>query len=138
MNPGQKVTPASALTVADASAVSAAVESALSVNTRRAYAAGWDAWQEFAATRGWPAMPPRPEQVASWAVAMDADGLSPPSIRCRLAALAFARRVAPLALRPDHPPTTAELVKQTLRGLVRQRNHRPKQSAPVTPDISGC
>jgi len=26
-------------------------------------------------------------------------------------------------------------VKQTLRGIVRKRNHRPKQSAPVTPDI---
>jgi len=26
-------------------------------------------------------------------------------------------------------------VKQTLRGIVRQRNHRPRQSAPVTPDI---
>jgi len=56
----------SALTVADASAVSAVVESALSANTRRAYAAGWSAWQSFAATRGWPAMPPTPEQVAAW------------------------------------------------------------------------
>jgi len=48
----QNVTRASALTVEDASAVQSAVESALSANTRRAYAAGWNAWQEFAATRG--------------------------------------------------------------------------------------
>jgi len=131
----QRVTPASALAVEDASAVSAAVESALSANTRRAYAAGWSAWQSFAKARGWPAMPPLPEQVAAWAVAMNAEGLTPPSVRCRLAALAFTCRVVPLALRPDHPPTQAELVKQTLRGIVRQRNHRSRQSAPVTPDI---
>jgi len=125
----------SALAAADASSVSAAVESALSQNTRRAYAAGWSAWQSFASSRGWPAMPPRPEQVAASAVAMDADGMKPPSARCRLAALAFACRVAPAHLRPDSPPTSAKLVRQTLRGLVRQRNHRPRQSPPVTPDI---
>jgi len=135
MKPQLPSTAASALTVADASAVSAAVDSALSQNTRRAYAAGWNAWQSFAGKRGWPALPPTPEQVAAWCVAMAESGLSPPSIRCRLAALAFACRVAPAHLRPEHPPTQAELVKQTLRGLVRQRNHRPCQSAPVTPDI---
>jgi len=42
---------------------------------------------------------------------------------------------APADLRPVSPPTEAEIVKQTLRGIVRKRNHRPKQSAPVTPDI---
>jgi len=127
--------PEGALTVADAAAVSSAVESALSSNTRRAYAAGWRAWQDFAATRGWAPMPPTPEQVAAWCAAMSESGLSPPSVRCRLAALAFACRVAPVALRPEHPPTGAELVRQMLRGIVRQRNHRPRQSAPVTPDI---
>jgi len=64
-------------------------------------------------------MPPTAEQVAAWTVAMDSAGLTPPSIRCRLAALAFACRVAPAHLCPDHPPTQAELVKQTLRGIVR-------------------
>jgi len=132
----QNAKPASALTVADSSAVSAAVTAALSDNTVRAYAAGFAAWQDFAATRGWAPMPCSPDQVAAWAVAMDADGLATPSIRCRLAALAFACRVAPHRLRPDHPPT--QLVKHPLRGLVRQRNHRPRQSAQVTPDISGC
>jgi len=138
MKPQLPSATASALTVADASAVSAALENPLSVNTRRAYAAGFAAWQKFAATRGWPAMPPRPEQVAARCVAMSESGLMPPSVRCRLAALAFACRVAPVALRPVSPPTEAKLVKQTLRGLVCQRNHRPRQSAPVTPDISGC
>jgi len=128
----------SALAVEVSSAVQAAVDSALSKNTRRAYAAGFAAWSEFAETRGWPAMPPMPEQVAAWAVAMADAGLSPPSIRCRLAALAFACRVSPSHLRPEHPPRQSEMVQQTLRGIVRVRNHRPRQSAPVTPDISGC
>jgi len=69
---------------------------------------------------------------------MDSDGMKLTSIRCRLASLAFACRAAPAHLRPDTPPTNAELVRQTLRGLVRQRNHRPKQSAPVTPDIGAA
>jgi len=103
---------------------------------RQQYTAGWNAWQEFAATRGSPAMPPSPEQVAAWAAAMASAGLTPPSIRRRLAVLAFACRVAPAHLRPVSPPTSAELVKLTLRGIVRQRKHRPRQSAPVTPDIS--
>jgi len=80
-------------------------------------------------------MLPSPEQVAAWAVAMASAGLTPPSIRCRLAALAFACRVALAHPRPGNPPTTAELVRQTLRGIVRQCNHRPRQTAPVTPDI---
>jgi len=52
MNRMQQVARPSALTVEDSSAVSAAVENALSKNTRRAYAAGWNAWQSFAETRG--------------------------------------------------------------------------------------
>jgi len=127
-----------ALAVEDSSAVQAAVDSALSKNTRRAYAAGFAAWSEFTETRGWPAMPPMPEQVSAWSASVAGAGLSPSSIRCRLAALAFACRVAPEHLRLEHPPTGAELVGQTLRGIVRQRNHRPRQSVPVTPDISGC
>jgi len=74
-------------------------------------------------------------QTQPQCVAMSESSLTPPSIRCRLAALAFACRVAPVALRLVSPPTTAELVRQTLRGLVRQRKHRPRQSASATPDI---
>jgi len=135
MKIARKAAPVGALTVEDAAAVMVAVESALSVNTRRAYAAGWRSWQSFASSRGWSAMPPAPDQVAAWCVAMDSDGMTPPSICCRFASLAFACRVAPEHRRLDQPPTTAELVRQTLRGLVRLRKHRPKQSAPVTPDL---
>jgi len=56
MNARLPSTAASAL--ADSSAVAAAVGSAFSVNTRRAYAAGFGAWQSFTATRGWAPMPP--------------------------------------------------------------------------------
>jgi len=57
------------------------------------------------------------------------------SVQAKLAALACACCVAPEAVRPTSPPTQAEIVRQTLRGIVRGRKHRTRQSAPVPPDI---
>ena len=106
--------------------VAAAVDDALSPNTRRAYSSAWSAWTAFCEARGWSALPGAPCHVALYLAARLDAGASMPTLRLALAAISKEHsRAGQLS------PASHSDVKSAMRGFARQRGGRQRQAKPL-------
>jgi site-specific recombinase XerD len=95
--------------------------------TRRAYRSDWGIFATWCAARGAVALPAAPETVAAFLAAEADTGAKPSTITRRSAAIRYAH-----ALAGHEPPTAAEAVKTTMRGIRRTHRTAPAQKAPAT------
>ena len=117
---------AAALSAADRDRVRKALAAALAPNTRRAYLGHWDAFRAWAERQGYASAPAAPAAVAAHLAAI-AETAGASTLKVRRAAIGAAHRAAGL---PD--PTTSELVKRALSGLVKQAARPVRQASPLT------
>lgn len=114
------------LSVDDRNKVKSAVAASLATSTRRAYLGHWNAFVDWAGRHNYDAYPAAPETVAAHLAGMAATS-SVSTLRVRRAAIGSVHRAMGL---PD--PTTDELVKRALGGLVRKLGTAPSQAPPLT------
>lgn len=95
-------------------------------STLRAYRTDWAAFSAWCDTRGLRALPASAETVAAFLAAEADSGRKTSSIRRRVAAIRLAHRLS-----GQESPTTAELVRGTLRGIARTHGSAPNQKAPA-------
>ncbi|MYA89061.1 MAG: hypothetical protein F4X97_11550, partial [Boseongicola sp. SB0662_bin_57] len=110
----------------------AAIRDSKSANTVRAYRAAWKKWEAWAIEHGKTAMPAQPDAVALFLAARAVDGMSVPSLRLSVAAIAAAHDTAGHA-----NPCADRVVKTAMKGLVRQAAQAgasQKQAAALTVD----
>ena len=99
-------------------------------STLRGYRSDWSEFCAWCESRAYPALPAVPEAVASY-IAECASRLKVGSIQRRLNAIAEAHKAAGLA-----SPTSAGIVKNTMKGIRRTIGTAPIQKAPaLTGDI---
>jgi integrase len=94
-------------------------------STLRAYASCWCDWTLWAEAHAVPALPANPVDVGAY-LAYKARGVSPASLRLRLAAIAAAHRAAGLADTSKDPT-----VKAVLRGIQRTRRVEARRKTPL-------
>ena len=97
--------------------------------TRRAYRSDFDLFRSWCESKGVPALPAAPEVVAAFLAAEATRGTKTSTISRRLAAIRYAHKLA-----GHEPPTNAEAVKATLRGIRRTAGSTPARKAPATAD----
>jgi site-specific recombinase XerD len=117
-----------------ASAVDAAVDFAQasrSPATRRAYESDFRDFEGWCAAHGASALPATPAAVAAYVGALGAGRrFKASTITRRISAITFAHRQA-----GQEPPTSAELVRATIKGLRNTLGTRPAKKAPLTADL---
>ena len=97
--------------------------------TRRAYRSDFALFRSWCETKGVPALPAAPAAVAAFLAAEANRGTKASTIGRRLAAIRYAHKLAGY-----EPPTNAEAVKATLRGIRRSAASAPVRKAPATAD----
>ena len=97
--------------------------------TRRAYRSDFDQSRAWCEAKRVPALPASPEAVAAFLAAEANLGAKVATIGRRLAAIRYAHKLA-----GHEPPTNAEAVKATLRGIRRTAGGAPARKAPATAD----
>ena len=114
-------------------AVAGAVESAkgyigasIAANTQRAYRGQWQAFAAWCESAKLPAMPAAPETVAAYLARLADAGKKAATIDSARAAIRKAHETA-----GQDDPTARPLVKQTLKGIRREKGTAPVQKAPV-------
>src|SRR5262249_30542762 len=99
--------------------------------TRAAYRSDFASFRAYCLARGIDALPALPETVAAYLASEAEAGLKPPTIGRRCAAIRHAHKLAGY-----EPPTNAEGVKATLRGIRRAIGAAPKRKAPALAEIA--
>ena len=128
--PGERAS----LTGADAGNLSAILNHEVARNTVKNYRIQWRRFIVWALSRGMPAMPASPTQVAAYlAERVEEHGHRPATLRVAAAAIAFVHRTAGL----DDPCATLE-VKRTLRGATRKAGRGQKQAEGLTAEGLGA
>ena len=95
--------------------------------TRRAYRSDFGRFAAWCAARGAAALPAAPEAVAAFLASEAGAGAKPATLARRVAAIRYAHRLA-----GHEPPTSAEAVRATLRGIRRTMGAAPARKAPAT------
>ena len=98
-------------------------------STRRAYESDWRIFAAWCEARGTDALPAAPEVVATFLAAQASSGVRASTLGRRVAAIRYAH-----AVRGVESPTTAAVVKATLRGIRRTIGTAPHQKAALTAD----
>jgi integrase len=102
-------------------------------STRRAYASDWQRWLAWCADRGVRPLPADPELVALFCASAASEGLTPPTITRRLAAIGAAHRAA------GHPPPQAAegggVILEVMAGIRRSRAEPPTRKAAADADV---
>ena len=125
--------PAGSLVTVEIETVRAYAEAEKAVNTRRGYSSDWAIFRAWCATKGHAALPATPGTVAAFLASQAGEGIKAATISRRCAAVGYAHRLAGIT----EPPTAAELVRATLRGIRRTIGTAPEQKAPATADVIG-
>jgi site-specific recombinase XerD len=99
--------------------------------TRAAYKSDFAAFQKWCSRRGVSLLPAMPETIAGFLAAEAEAGLKPATIGRRCAAIRYAHKLAGY-----EPPTNAECVRATLRGIRRTKGVTPARKAPATAEIA--
>ncbi|WKA31590.1 site-specific integrase [Bradyrhizobium roseum] len=99
-------------------------------NTRRAYGADWADFTAWADTVNLNSMPAEPATVARYLAQLADGGKKASTIQRRVAAIRAAHKAA-----GHEPPTNAEGVKATMRGIRRRLGARPTRKAPATAEV---
>jgi Phage integrase, N-terminal SAM-like domain len=100
-------------------------------STRKAYRSDFAAFTAWCGSRGVASLPATPETVAAYLTAEAEAGLKPSTIGRRCAAIGHAHKLA-----GDEPPTNAEGVKATLRGIRRAIGAAPARKAPAVAEVT--
>jgi site-specific recombinase XerD len=95
-------------------------------STRAAYRSDFAAFQSWCSRHGVASLPAAPETVAGFLAAEAEAGRKPATIGRRCAAIRYAHKLAGI-----EPPTHAEAVKATLRGIRRSLGTAPARKAPA-------
>jgi site-specific recombinase XerD len=112
--------------------VRAYLEASSSDNTRRAYKSDWADFTAWCEGAGESSLPATPISVATYIAQLADRGVKASTIQRRLAAI----RAVHVAAGAE-PPTNAEGVKATMRGIRRAKGTRPNKKAPATAEILG-
>jgi site-specific recombinase XerD len=102
-----------------------------SSNTRRAYSSDWADFTTWCGQVLEQPLPAEPETIARYLAQLADSGSKTSTIQRRVAAIAAAHRAA----RFDPPPTSAEGVKATMRGIRRTLGAKPTRKAPTTAEL---
>jgi site-specific recombinase XerD len=97
--------------------------------TRRAYRSDFQRFDAWCIARGVTAIPAEPHVVAAFLASEAEAGTKPSTLARRVAAIRYAHR-----LDGHEPPTSAEAVRATLRGIRRTKGTAPAQKTPATAD----
>lgn len=97
--------------------------------TRRAYRSDFELFRRWCDARDLLALPAWPETVAAFLAAEAKRGAKASTIGRRMAAIRYAHKLA-----GHEPPTNAEAVKATLRGIRRTIGSAPVRKTPATAD----
>lgn len=117
-------------TESDAGNLSAVLDHEVARNTMRSYRTQWQNFMAWAMSKGVPAFPADPVQVAAYlAERIAKHGHKPATLRVAAAAIAFVHRIAGW----DNPCARPE-VKRTLRGATRKAGRYQKQAQALTAD----
>lgn len=100
--------------------------------TRLAYRSDLALFAAWCDTRGVAAVRASPASVANYLTHLADAGLSAATVSRRAAAIAYAHKLAGF-----EPPTNAETVRATLRGIRRTLGTEPDRKAPATADVMG-
>jgi site-specific recombinase XerD len=119
-----------ALPAADLDRAAAFARQDKAPSTRAAYQSDFASFQVFCLSRGVSSLPALPETVAAYLASEAESGLKPSTISRRCAAIRYAHKVA-----GHEPPTNAEAVKATLRGIRRSTGVAPVRKAPAVAEI---
>jgi site-specific recombinase XerD len=99
------------------------------VATRRAYRSDFEIFRSWCEAKRIPSVPAASKAVAAFLAAEAQRGTKPSTISRRLAAIRYAHKLA-----GHEPPTNAEAVKATLRGIRRSVKSAPARKTPATAD----
>ena len=105
--------------------VNQALEDSHSPSTRRAYSASWKVFTEWCQESGYPALPADPSNVAAFLADQAEAGKKKNTLGTRKAAIRFFHEKSGLADPTAHPG-----VRQTLKGLRRQKASAGERPAP--------
>lgn len=95
--------------------------------TRRAYVSDFKVFAAWCEERGINPMPAAPEVVATFLSSQATAGVKTSTLSRRVAAIRYAHSLA-----GHEPPTSAEVVKATMKGIRRKAGTAPVQKAPAT------
>ncbi|MDE0219792.1 MAG: tyrosine-type recombinase/integrase [Spirochaetaceae bacterium] len=107
------------ITAVDRAQVVAALASATSPNTRRAYRSGWERWQAWALKRSARVMPADPSAVAAYLTGRSRQGCAPATVRVDRAAISAAHRAIGSA-----DPTASAVVHEVMRSIAKAGRDR--------------
>lgn len=111
-------------------AVRAYLAAEKSDNTRRAYKTDWADFIAWADTVNLISMPAEPATVARYLAQLADNGRKASTIQRRVAAIRAIHKAA-----GHEPPTNAEGVKATMRGIRRSKGTKPTRKAPATAEL---
>ena len=130
-NPGPpEFEPLPALLEADMSAAGDFIRDSAAASTRRAYRSDWRLFIAWCTARGAEPLPATPAIVAAFLAAEAHRGTKSATITRRAAAIRYAHRLA-----GHEPPTSAEAVRATMKGIRRTIGTAKEQKAPATADL---
>jgi len=112
--------------------VRAYLEASSSDNTRRAYKSDWADFSTWCDGAGETLLPATPISVARYIAQLADRGIKASTIQRRISAI----RAVHVAAGAE-PPTNAECVKATMRGIRRSKGTKPNKKAPATAEILG-
>lgn len=127
--PAARALIAPALPVAEVNAAAAYARAEKAPATRRAYRSDFGLFRAWCHERNAEALPSAPQTVAAFLAFAAAHRIKPSTIGRRLAAIAYAHKLAGLPL-----PTEDERVRATLRGIRRSFGTAPNRKTPITAD----
>ena len=105
-------------------------DAAKAVHTRRAYAADWADFSQWAASRGAPSLPCPPGLLCGYLATLAEGSLRASTIGRRAAAVAHMHRAAGF-----DSPSTNPAVREVLRGIRHTLGTAPQSKAPATADL---
>src|SRR5258708_30996084 len=126
----EQVAPWPALPAADLDRAAAFARQDKAPATRAAYRSDFASFQAFCLSRGVASLPATAETVADYLASEAESGLKPSTISRRCAAIRYGHKLA-----GHEPPTNAEAVKATLRGIRRSIGAAPVRKAPAVAEI---
>lgn len=110
--------------------VRAYLEAEKSDNTRKAYKADWSDFSAWCDQVGEISLPAEPAVVARYLAQLADGGKKAATIQRRVAAIRAVHKAA-----GHEPPTNAEGVKATMRGIRRAKGTKPTRKAPATAEV---
>jgi site-specific recombinase XerD len=122
--------PLPALLEADMSAAGNFIRDAAAASMRRAYRSDWRLFTAWCTARGAEPLPASPPIVAAFLATEAHRGIKSATITRRAAAIRYAHRLA-----GHEPPTSAEAVRATMKGIRRTIGTAKEQKVPATADL---